>query len=104
MYFIKSELTKYSWLLLAFILLFFGLFFNIFTGLDQGEEPEQSDVIIVAEGAPDRAYKGVELLLDGYSTSKQLIVSPVTELNLPNYFDAGAEREQLVLEEEATST
>lgn len=104
MYFIKNKLSKYFWLLLAFILLCSTLIFNIFIGLDQGEVPEQSDVIIVVEGSSDRAYKGVDLLLDGYSTSDKLIVSPATEQNLPHYFAAGSERDQLILEEEATST
>lgn len=102
--FIKNKRTKYLGLLLAFILLCSTLLFNIFIGLDQGEAPEQSDVIIVAEGSSDRAYRGVELLLEGYSDSDKVIVSPASPSNLPHYFAAGAERDQLLLEEEATST
>jgi len=91
------------WLLLALFLLFLPLFLNVFLGLDQGEAPEQLDVIIVAEGSSDRSYRGAELLSEGYSSSKQLIVSPATAINLSYYFNAGAERDQLILEE-ATST
>jgi len=102
---IIKYVCKFRWILIAFSLLFLTLFFNIFIDLDQGEEPFQSDVIIVAESNNNnRAHKGVELLLNGYSISDQLVVSPATELNLPYYFDAGAEKEQLILEKEATST
>jgi len=58
MVFIKSWLSKCLWLLLALVLLFLALFLNVFLGLDQGEESKQLDVIIVTEGAPDRAYRG----------------------------------------------
>jgi len=89
MVFIKSQSSKYLWLLLALFLLFLAFFLNVFLGLDQREKPEQADVIIAAEGLPDRVYQGVELLLDGYATSDQLIVSPAKEENLSYYFDAG---------------
>lgn len=45
------------------------LFFIVFARLDQGEQPEEVDVIIVPEGASIRAYQAVDLLLDGYSRS-----------------------------------
>lgn len=101
----KDKLVKILWLPAGFGLLFLAVWFNVFTSLDHGAKTESSDVIIVAEGSvPERAYRGVELLLKGYSASDKLIVSPATKTNLPFYLSAGADRKQLILEEEATST
>jgi len=97
-------------MILLFALIITVLFFiisyrYIYMNLDVGQEPEKSDVIIVLEGSvPDRAYQGVDLLLDGYSSSDKIIVSPGTGWNLPFYTDRGASRDQLIVEEEATST
>lgn len=96
----KNKLFKGFFILFAPVFLFFVVFLR----LDKGEQPEEADVIIVPEGATIRAYQAVGLLLDGYSRSNQLIVSSATEHNVPNYLEAGAESEQLILEENSTST
>ncbi len=88
-----------------FILLLPVLLFSIvFLRLDKGEQPKEADVIIVPEGATIRAHQAVDLLQDGYSRSNQIIVSPGTEYNIPSYLEAGAEKDQLIIEEDATST
>ena len=96
----KNKLFKGFFILFAPVFLFFVVFLR----LDKGEQPEGADVIIVPEGATIRAYQAVGLLLDGYSRSNQLIVSSATEHNVPNYLEAGAESEQLILEEHSAST
>lgn len=75
--------------------------------LDVGQEPVASDVIIVPEGGDGREDRAVSLLLDGYSRSDKIIVSPLygEYLNLiPYYEEAGAQVDQLIGENEATST
>lgn len=93
---------------IVFILLLWGvhavwLYFN----LDVGEGPEVADVIIVPEGGDGREDKAVSLLLDGYSESDKIIVSPLSGESfslLPSYLQAGAVESQLIAENEATST
>lgn len=92
----------------VFMLLFWGihavwLYFN----LDVGEEPEVADVIIVPEGGDGREDKAVSLLLNGYSESDRIIVSPLSGEGftlLPSYLQAGAMESQLIAENDATST
>ena len=94
--------------LIVLILLFWSwhavwLYFN----LDVGETPVLSDVIIVPEGGDGREDQSAKLLLDGYSLSDKIIVSPLYGENLnllPHYQNAGAREDQLIGENEATST
>ena len=79
------------------------LYFN----LDVGETPVLSDVIIVPEGGDGREDQAGQLLLDGYSLSDRIIVSPLYGENLnllPRYQNAGVREDQIIAENEATST
>lgn len=68
------------------------------------EEPKVSDIIVVPEGASERAGEAVDLLEAGYSRSGKIIVSPLTQSNLDFYVGAGAPRDALINEGNATST
>ncbi|MHA7117659.1 YdcF family protein [Aerococcus viridans] len=68
------------------------------------EEPKVSDIIVVPEGASERAGEAVDLLEDGYSRSGKIIVSPLTQSNLDFYVGAGAPSDALINEANATST
>lgn len=80
------------------------LYFN----LDVGEQSQEADVIVVPEGSRDRAYKASDLLNEGYSRSEQIIVSPAIDpLGFdarPAYYSRGVADENLIYENEATST
>ncbi|XJS10185.1 YdcF family protein [Aerococcaceae bacterium WGS1372] len=81
----------------------------LYGNLDVGEQAVLSDIIVVPEGGDGREERAVELLLDGYSESDKVIVSPlyVEEYDLDltdSYLEAGAELSQLIPENEATST
>ncbi|AMC01332.1 DUF218 domain [Aerococcus viridans] len=68
------------------------------------EEPRVSDIIVVPEGASERAGEAVDLLEAGYSRSGKIIVSPLTQSNLDFYVGAGAPSDALINEGNATST
>ena len=69
------------------------------------EKPVQSDVIIVPEGQEYiRASKASELLHEGYSRSDKIIISPMVDTNAEIYEEFGVEFEQIIPENEATST
>lgn len=68
------------------------------------EEPKVSDIIVVPEGASERAGEAVDLLEAGYSRSGKIIVSPLTQSNLDFYVGAGAPSDALINEANATST
>lgn len=68
------------------------------------EEPKVSDIIVVPEGASERASEAVDLLEAGYSRSGKIIVSPLTQSNLDFYVGAGAPSDALINEGNATST
>lgn len=68
------------------------------------EEPKVSDIIVVPEGASERAGEAVDLLKAGYSRSGKIIVSPLTQSNLDFYVGAGAPGDALINEANATST
>jgi uncharacterized SAM-binding protein YcdF (DUF218 family) len=68
------------------------------------EEPKVSDIIVVPEGASERAGEAVELLEAGYSRSGKIIVSPLTQSNRDFYVGAGAPSDALINEGNATST
>lgn len=68
------------------------------------EEPKVSDIIVVPEGASERAGEAVDLLEAGYSRSGKIIVSPLTQSNLDFYVGAGAPSDALINEGNATST
>ena len=68
------------------------------------EEPKVSDIIVVPEGASERAGEAVDLLEAGYSRSGKIIVSPLTQSNLDFYVWAGAPSDALINEGNATST
>ena len=68
------------------------------------EEPIVSDIIVVPEGASERAGEAVDLLEAGYSQSGKIIVSPLTQSNLDFYVGAGAPSDALINEANATST
>ncbi|AEA01787.1 YdcF family protein [Aerococcus sp. CDC-944-U94] len=92
----------------AFAALAIGLRY-IYKHLDQGQAPQVSDLIIVAEGpAVERAEKAVQLLKAAYSRAEKNIVSPrytdVGEDLFAGYQQLGAERENLIEENQATST
>jgi uncharacterized SAM-binding protein YcdF (DUF218 family) len=74
------------------------------TNLIVDEEPKVSDIIVVPEGASERAGEAVDLLEAGYSISGKIIVSPLTQANIDFYVGAGAPREALINEGDATST
>lgn len=74
------------------------------TNLIVDEEPKVSDIIVVPEGASERAGEAVDLLDAGYSISGKIIVSPLTQANIDFYVGAGAPREALINEGDATST
>jgi len=80
------------------------LYFN----LDVGESPQETDVIIVPEGSRDRSYKASQLLNEGYSRSDRIIASPATDPQgfdaRPAYYSRGVSDEQLINEDQATST
>lgn len=89
----------------VFLLFFLVLFFSIFISLDQGEEPQVSDVIIVAGGSPNRTYKAADLLLEGWSSQDTVMESPITERIFQTYLYLGVPEESIsLLEQEATST
>lgn len=89
----------------VFLLFFLVLFFSIFISLDQGEEPQTSDVIIVAGGSPNRTYKAADLLFEGWSTQDTVMESPITERIFQTYRYLGVPEESIsLLEQEATST
>lgn len=68
------------------------------------EEPKVSDIIVVPEGASERAGEAVDLLEAGYSRSGKIIVSPLTQSNFDFYVGAGAPSDALINEGNATST
>lgn len=68
------------------------------------EEPKVSDIIVVPEGASERAGEAVDLFEAGYSRSGKIIVSPLTQLNFDFYVGAGAPSDALINEANATST
>ena len=68
------------------------------------EEPKVSDIIVVPEGASERASEAVDLLKAGYSRSGKIIVSPLTQSNYDFYVGAGAPSDALINEANATST
>jgi len=68
------------------------------------EEPIESDIIVVPEGASERAGEAVDLLEAGYSRSGKVIVSPLTQSNFDFYVGAGAPNDALINEGNATST
>lgn len=68
------------------------------------EEPKVSDIIVVPEGASERAGEAVDLLEAGYSRSGKIIVSPLNQSNLDFYVGAGAPSDALINEANATST
>lgn len=68
------------------------------------EEPKVSDIIVVPEGASERAGEAVDLLEAGYSRSGKIIVSPLTQSNRDFYVGAGAPSDALINEGNATST
>lgn len=68
------------------------------------EEPKVSDIIVVPEGASERAGEAVNLLKAGYSRSGKIIVSPLTQSNYDFYVGAGAPSDALINEANATST
>lgn len=83
------------WVLLSIVILF---------NLDAGEEPKQSDVIIVAAGSPDRDFKAIELFWREHSESGQIIVSPLLEPIRAIYLASGITSEHLIDDPYATST
>ena len=87
-------------IIVVFILANVVLLFN----LNVGEEPKQSDVIIVASGSPDRDFKAMELFWRGYSNSEQIIVSPLYEPLRGIYLANGITSRNLIDEPYATST
>lgn len=68
------------------------------------EEPKVSDIIVVPEGASERAGEAVDLLKAGYSRSGKIIVSPLTQSNYDFYVGAGAPSDALINEANVTST
>lgn len=81
----------------------------LYNNLDVGEQAIVSDVIIVPEGGDGRENRAVELLLEGYSQSDKIIVSPLyveeSGFDLTSrYLEAGADLTQLIPENDATST
>lgn len=103
-------MEKRAFILLACLLtLWAGHAVWLYYNLDVGEEAVVSDVIIVPEGGDGREKEAVKLLLDGYSESDKIIVSPLYseeyDMDLtPNYVEVGAEPSQLIAENDATST
>lgn len=96
-------------LLACLLIIWAGHAVWLYNNLDVGEEAVVSDVIIVPEGGDGREREAVNLLLDGYSESDRIIVSPlyVEEYDLDlshSYLEAGADSSQLIAENEATST
>lgn len=83
------------WILSSIVILF---------NLDAGGEPKQSDVIIVASGSPDRDFKAMELFHREYSTSGQIIVSPLIEPMRAIYLANGITSDHLIDDSYATST
>lgn len=76
-----------------------GLYYN----LDVGETPVVADVIIVNEGLyEERSEKASELLNQGYA--EQLLISPASPYVLEWYYELGVQDEQIVRENNATST
>ncbi|MFW3454675.1 YdcF family protein [Aerococcus viridans] len=67
------------------------------------EEPKVSDIIVVPEGASERAGEAVDLLEAGYSRSGKIIVSPLTQSNFDFYVGAGAPSDALINEANATN-
>lgn len=80
------------------------LYTSVFTSLDQGEDPKVSDVIIVAEGSIERSYTAADLLFEGFSSQYKIIESPMTEESLQVYQDLGVRSDELIWEDQATST
>jgi len=80
----------------------------LYYNLDVGEQPQEADVIVVPEGSRDRSYKASQLLNEGYSRSNQIIASPATDPQgfdaRPAYYSRGVSDEQLINEDQATST
>ncbi|MCW1013203.1 hypothetical protein, partial [Streptococcus anginosus] len=79
---------------------------SLYKHLDQGQAPQISDLIIVAEGpAVERAEKAVHLLQAGYSRADKMIVSPrYTDVGkdlFAGYQQLGAKRENLIEEKQA---
>lgn len=75
----------------------------LYYNLDVGEIAHEADVIIVNEGVyQERAQKGAELLHEGYAD--QILVSPALDYSLEWYYDLGVSDEQIIREDEATST
>jgi uncharacterized SAM-binding protein YcdF (DUF218 family) len=68
------------------------------------EKLKVSDIIVVPEGASERAGEAVDLLEAGYSRSGKIIVSPLTQSNFDFYVGAGAPSDALINEANATST
>lgn len=74
-------------------LLFLSSFITIILSLNQGEDPVESDIIVVLQGSTnfERERVAVSLLSEGYSKSNKIIVSPLTSTDHTIY----SEREVL---------
>lgn len=76
-----------------------GIYYN----LDVGELPVEADIIIVNEGMyNERSEKAAELLNEGFAD--QILISPASPYVLQWYYNLGVQDEQIVRENEATST
>lgn len=98
-------MKKLLWIPL-WIMIYVALMFQITaTNLIVDETPKVSDIIIVPEGdsAPRASSAGL-LIKEGYSRTGKVIVSPLTDYNLPNYVAAGVSETQIINEPNATST
>ncbi len=76
----------------------------ILANLNVGEEPRESDVIIVASGSIDRDYRAGMLYWQDYSKSGKIIVSPLQPPAQVAYVTMGISSEQIIEEPDATST
>lgn len=96
------------WTIFAIImtLLFLGSFITIILSLKQGENPVESDIIVVLQGSTnfERERVAVSLLNEGYSKSNKIIVSPLTSTDHTIYSGRGVSDNQIIDEKQATTT
>ncbi|EDP68066.1 hypothetical protein CAT7_00865 [Carnobacterium sp. AT7] len=103
---IKKRSIIFIGVVIVFMCLVIGVSYPIIINnliIDEG--PVQSDVIIVPEGQEYvRAYRAAELLHEGFSTSGQIIVSPIDKATVQGYKEFWVSQEQIIPETKATST
>lgn len=96
------------WIAFAFVmgLLFLSSFITIILSLNQGEDPVESDIIVVLQGSTnfEREREAVNLLNEGYSKSNKIIVSPLTSMDHTIYLERGILDNQIIDEGQATTT